>query len=82
MGKKHSFKIDKPAVDKKDYAFFELPNKMRVLLIHDKEASIGQAALCVAAGSWNEPKDYPGLAHFLEHMLFQGSETYPTKGMF
>lgn len=28
------------------------------------------AALDVKVGSWNEPAEWPGLAHFLEHMVF------------
>ena len=38
-----------------------------------------QAGLClrVAAGSHDEPQAYPGLAHFLEHLLFLGSRDYP-----
>ncbi len=34
-------------------------------------------ALCVEVGSWHDPKEYPGMAHFLEHMLFMGNEAYP-----
>lgn len=33
--------------------------------------------LRVAAGSHDEPPEYPGLAHFLEHLLFLGSRDYP-----
>lgn len=36
------------------------------------------ACLRVAAGSHDEPPAYPGLAHFLEHLLFLGSRDYPT----
>lgn len=38
-----------------------------------------QAGVClrVAAGSHDEPPAYPGLAHFLEHLLFLGSRNYP-----
>lgn len=38
-----------------------------------------QVGLClrVAAGSHDEPAAYPGLAHFLEHLLFLGSRDYP-----
>ena len=31
----------------------------------------------VAVGSYSDPDDIPGLAHFLEHMLFFASEKYP-----
>lgn len=38
---------------------------------------MSEAALNVLAGSYDEPSTFPGLAHFLEHMLFEGSQTYP-----
>jgi nardilysin len=41
---------------------------------HRKNAAI---ALAVAVGSWEDPPHVQGLAHFLEHMLFMGSEKYP-----
>ena len=28
-------------------------------------------------GSLSDPKELPGLAHFLEHMLFYSNEKYP-----
>ena len=31
----------------------------------------------VGVGSFSEPSYLPGLAHFLEHMLFMGSKKYP-----
>lgn len=37
------------------------------------------ACLRVAAGSHDEPPAYPGLAHFLEHLLFLGSHDYPVE---
>ncbi|KAG7261497.1 hypothetical protein CRUP_011914, partial [Coryphaenoides rupestris] len=40
------------------------------------------AALCVGVGSFSDPDDLPGLAHFLEHMVFMGSEKYPTENGF
>ena len=35
------------------------------------------AAVDVKAGSYQDPDDRLGLAHFLEHMLFLGNEKYP-----
>ncbi|XP_078074685.1 nardilysin-like [Mustelus asterias] len=40
------------------------------------------AALCVGIGSFSDPDDLPGLAHFLEHMVFMGSEKYPDENGF
>lgn len=34
-------------------------------------------ALCIGVGSFSDPDDVPGFAHFLEHMVFMGSEKYP-----
>ncbi|XP_057953275.1 nardilysin-like isoform X2 [Malania oleifera] len=35
------------------------------------------AAMCVGMGSFSDPYEAQGLAHFLEHMLFMGSTGYP-----
>uniref|UniRef100_A0A7N8XCR9 Nardilysin b (N-arginine dibasic convertase) n=1 Tax=Mastacembelus armatus TaxID=205130 RepID=A0A7N8XCR9_9TELE len=40
------------------------------------------AALCISVGSFSDPDDLPGLAHFLEHMVFMGSEKYPAENGF
>jgi insulysin len=77
-----SYNVEKPEVDHKDYRYFELDNKLKVLLIRDPKATMAEASMNVQVGSWHEPKEYPGLAHFTEHMLFQGSKRFPEVGYF
>jgi insulysin len=66
--------------DKRDYRYLVLPNQLRVLLIFDPEAQSSAAAINVAVGANQNPPDRLGLAHFLEHMLFLGTEKYPLPG--
>jgi secreted Zn-dependent insulinase-like peptidase len=63
--------------DLKQYHPFTLNNGLRVLAIHNEDSEKSAAALAVNAGHFNDPKDRQGLAHFLEHMLFLGTEKYP-----
>lgn len=39
-------------------------------------------SLTIGVGSFSDPEDIPGLAHFLEHMVFMGSEKYPQENGF
>ncbi len=74
---------DQPIVsdnDEKQYRYLELDNSLRVLLISDPKADRAAASLDVHAGSLQDPTLRPGLAHFLEHMLFLGTKTYPVAG--
>lgn len=70
-------KIIKSPVDKRQYAYMELENGMRFVLVSDPEATQSAAALAVEAGSFQEPLNQQGLAHYLEHMLFLGTDKYP-----
>ena len=59
-----------------------LPNGLQVLLISDPKADQSAATVAVDAGSWSDPSEYPGMAHFCEHMLFMGTEKYPDTNEF
>ncbi|MFY0730598.1 pyrroloquinoline quinone biosynthesis protein PqqF [Pseudomonas sp. NFX15] len=54
-----------------------LANGLRVTLRHAPNLKRCAAALRVAAGSHDVPLAWPGLAHFLEHLLFLGTERWP-----
>lgn len=62
--------------------YLELSNHINVLLVSDNESPKSACAVEVKAGSSDEPKEIMGLAHFLEHMLFQGSDKYPGNDFF
>lgn len=57
---------------------FFLDNGLNVFLTPKKEASSVAIELAVRAGSKNENKGEEGLAHFLEHMAFKGTQRWPT----
>lgn len=63
--------------DNREYRYLTLANQLRVLLISDPTTDKASAALDVHVGSNDDPQDRAGLAHFLEHMLFLGTEKYP-----
>ncbi|WP_239644369.1 insulinase family protein, partial [Nitrincola lacisaponensis] len=67
----------KSPFDNREFDAFVLPNQLKVLLISDPEAEKAAASMDVAVGSGANPEAIPGLAHFLEHMLFLGTEKYP-----
>lgn len=63
--------------DDRQYRYVELDNGLKVLLVSDPEADKAAASLSVFRGNYSDPDEYPGLAHFLEHMLFIGTDKYP-----
>ena len=67
----------KSANDNYDYRLVTLPNKMEVLLISNPDTIKAAASLDIAVGSGDNPEGRGGLAHFLEHMLFLGTDKYP-----
>lgn len=71
--------IEKPG---ETHARLMLPNGLEVLMISSPSIQKSAAAMAVPVGSWADPKEYLGLAHFLEHMLFLGTKDFPTAGEF
>lgn len=66
--------------DPAQYRALTLANGLQVLLVHDDRADKASASMDVNVGSAAEPADMPGLAHFLEHMLFLGTKRFPKAG--
>lgn len=56
-----------------------LQNQLECLVISDRDAQKSAAALSVGVGSFSDPIEAQGLAHYLEHMLFMGTSKYPAE---
>ena len=59
------------------YRKIVLENELKVILVSDDKYNKSAASMNVLAGSLSDPEEYQGLAHFLEHMLFLGTEKFP-----
>jgi len=66
--------------DDNQYRYLQLDNELRVLLISAPDSDKAAASMNVSVGSGDDPADREGLSHFLEHMLFLGTEEYPDPG--
>ncbi|NIE76673.1 pyrroloquinoline quinone biosynthesis protein PqqF [Pantoea sp. Ap-967] len=54
-----------------------LANGLQLTLRHAPRLKRSAAALRVHAGSHDAPRQWPGLAHFLEHLFFLGTARFP-----
>ena len=71
-----------PINEKREFFSGVLKNNIKYTIIQDKNITQASVCVCIKAGSINNPKEYQGLAHFLEHMLFLGSKKYPKENHF
>ncbi|KAJ2252563.1 metalloprotease [Coemansia sp. RSA 455] len=78
--KEYTGPIEKSGNDQRQYRLIRLPNNLTALCVQDLDAKEAAASLSVNVGSNANPAEFPGLAHFLEHMLFLGTEKYPKEG--
>lgn len=69
--------VNRSPGDDRHFRYLKLANGLQVLLVSDPGSDKSAAALRVGVGSFDNPTDRLGLAHFLEHMLFLGTEKYP-----
>ena len=59
-----------------------LKNGIKTVCVYDKDTDKTTITVSVNIGSYSNPKEFQGLAHFLEHMLFLGSKKYPDEKYF
>ncbi|OUL58780.1 insulinase family protein [Pseudoalteromonas ulvae] len=63
--------------DKRAYQTLKLANEIEIILVSDPSVEKSAAALSVGVGLLHDPMTQQGMAHYLEHMLFLGTERYP-----
>ncbi len=64
--------------DPMEARIYTLENGLKVYLTVNKDKPRIQTLIPVKAGSTYDPKDNTGLAHYLEHMVFKGTERIGT----
>ncbi|WEL38830.1 secreted/periplasmic Zn-dependent insulinase-like peptidase [Encephalitozoon hellem] len=79
---KSSRAVRKSLADTMEYEHVEMPNGINGLIISDPGLDKCSCAVSVKVGSLDNPESAQGLAHFLEHMLFMGTEKYPDEDEF
>jgi predicted Zn-dependent peptidase len=57
-----------------DLKAFKLPNGLSVFVWEDATVPDVFGLVAVNVGSKEDPEDYTGLAHYLEHLMFKGTE--------
>lgn len=71
-----------PPGDESVYKSIKLENDLRLYLVSNSRLSSSAAVLKVNVGQYQDPALQPGLAHFVEHMIFQSSQKYPEPNAF
>ncbi|MHC0052339.1 M16 family metallopeptidase [Actibacterium sp. D379-3] len=56
---------------------FTLDNGMQVVVIEDHRAPVVVHMVWYKVGAADEPAGKSGIAHFLEHLMFKGTDAYP-----
>ena len=57
---------------------YTLDNGLKVYMTVNKEAPRIQTYIAVRVGSKNDPAETTGLSHYLEHLMFKGTQQYGT----
>jgi len=66
------------ADDPMQVSIYQLDNGLTVYLSENHESPTFRSEIVVRSGSRDDPADATGLAHYLEHLMFKGSQTMGT----
>lgn len=72
------YKYETVKGDPMNTKIYTLDNGLKVYMTVNKETPRVQTYIAVKVGSKNDPKETTGLAHYLEHLMFKGTESFGT----
>ena len=72
-------KYEKVAGDPMNSKIYTLDNGLKVYMTVNKEEPRIQTYIAVRVGGKNDPKETTGLAHYFEHLMFKGTESFGTQ---
>ena len=72
------YKYETVKGDPMDTKIYTLDNGLKIYMSVNKEQPRVQAYIAVKVGSKNDPHETTGLSHYLEHLMFKGSESFGT----
>ena len=73
------FKYESVPGDPMDSRIYTLDNGLKVYMTVNKEQPRIQTYIAVRAGGKNDPAETTGLAHYFEHLMFKGTESFGTQ---
>ena len=74
----HKYKYETVKGDPLKTKIYTLDNGLKVYMSVNKETPRLQTYIAVKVGSKNDPHETTGLSHYLEHLMFKGSENFGT----
>jgi insulysin len=74
--------VKTPCLAERKTLKLKLDNGLEAYLISDPGVTDAACALACDVGSWYNPAERPGLAHFVEHVVFLGNRAYPGESEF
>ena len=78
MASCHKYKYETVKGDPLKTKIYTLDNGLKVYMSVNKETPRLQTYIAVRVGSKDDPHETTGLSHYLEHLMFKGSESFGT----
>ena len=70
-----AFSVATPVLAEDEVTTFELNNGLEIVVIEDNRAPVVVNMVWYRVGSADEPPGKSGIAHYLEHLMFKGTDT-------